>query len=77
MAKCVVTGKRRQTGNMVSFANNKTKRVFGANIQKIQVKHADGTVERITVSTKALKKSEFLKPAPRRIILEDLKKAAE
>lgn len=77
MAKCEITGKHRQTGNKVSFANNKSKRVFAANIQKIQVMREDGTVERVSVSTKALKKSNFLKPAPRRVILEDLKKAAE
>ncbi len=75
MAKCEVTGKKRTTGNNVSFAHNKTRRVFGANIQKIQVMREDGTVERMAISTKALKKSTLLKPAPRRVILEELKKA--
>ncbi len=68
MAKCEVTGKRRQTGNKVSHANNKSKRVFGANIQKVKIVDENGTVRRAHVSTRALKSGLVTKAAPRRIM---------
>ena len=36
MARCIVTGKTTRSGNNVSHANNKTKRQFKANLQKVR-----------------------------------------
>jgi large subunit ribosomal protein L28 len=67
MAKCEVTGKRRQVGNNVSHANNKTKRAFKANIQKVRIIDENGVTRRAHVSTKALKSGEVRKALPRRV----------
>ncbi len=37
MARCAVTAKKRQIGNKVSHANNKTKRVFNVNIRSARL----------------------------------------
>lgn len=54
MAKCAITGKRPQVGNNVSHANNKTKRRFLPNLQKVRI-IVDGRVKRVRVSTRAIK----------------------
>jgi large subunit ribosomal protein L28 len=54
MAKCAITGKRPRVGNNVSHANNKTKRRFLPNLQRVRVE-VDGRVRRMWVSTRALK----------------------
>jgi len=75
MAKCQFTGKKRATGNTVSHAKNRNKRVFGANIQKIKIKDENGTTKRVTIAAGELKsRNEILKPAPRKVILAELKK---
>ncbi|MCB2155629.1 50S ribosomal protein L28 [bacterium] len=74
MAKCEVTGKRRAVGNNVSHANNKTKRTFGANIQRVKIVDENGTTRHAYVSTKALKSGAVAKAAPRKVILEELKR---
>jgi large subunit ribosomal protein L28 len=76
MAKCEVTGKHRKVGNNVSHANNKTKRVFGANIQRVKIVDENGIVRRAYVSTSALKNGTVTKAAPRRV-LRELAKDAE
>jgi len=70
MPKCQISGKRRRTGNNVSHANNKTKRVFGANIQKVRVVDENGTKKRMYVSTRVLRNGEVTKAAPRKVLLE-------
>ena len=72
MAKCELTGKKRQIGNSVSHANNKTKRPFGANLQKVRIVDEDGVTRRAWVSTKALKSGLVAKVAPRKVILANL-----
>lgn len=77
MAKCEITGKRHRVGNNVSHANNKTKRRFKANIQKVKIVDETGTTRRAYVSTKALKSGLVTKAAPRKVLLaqlEDTKK---
>ncbi len=55
MAKvCLVTGKKRVSGNSVSHSHIKTKRTWGANLQKKTVE-IDGKKVRGYFSTKALK----------------------
>jgi large subunit ribosomal protein L28 len=52
--KCYVTGKSPKQGNNVSHANNKTKRTWGVNVQKVRIL-VDGKPKRVYVSTRALK----------------------
>lgn len=52
--KCFITGKAPRTGNNVSHANNKTKRTWGVNVQKVRIL-VDGKPKRVWVSTRALK----------------------
>lgn len=63
MARCHVTGKRTTTGHNVSHANNRTKRTFKPNLQKIRVL-IDGTPRKVHVSTRAIKAGKVQK-APR------------
>lgn len=73
MAKCEITGKHRQSGNNVSHANNKTKRTFGANIQRLKIVDENGTVRRAYVSTKAIKSGLVKKAPPRKAVLARLR----
>lgn len=52
--KCYVTGKTTSFGQNRSFAENKSKRKFKANLQKVRIL-VDGKPKRVYVSTKALK----------------------
>lgn len=55
MAKvCFVTGRKARSGNKRSHANNKSKRSFGANLQKVRIM-VDGTPKKVWVSARALK----------------------
>ncbi|CAN5459829.1 50S ribosomal protein L28 [soil metagenome] len=69
MAKCEITGKQRRVGNSVSHANNKTKRTFKANIQKVKIVDENGVTRRAYVSTKALKSGLVRKAVSRKIQL--------
>ncbi|RYL95378.1 50S ribosomal protein L28 [Sporolactobacillus sp. THM7-4] len=51
---CYVTGKTTKFGQNRSFAENKSKRTFKANLQKVRIL-VDGKPKRVYVSTKALK----------------------
>jgi len=52
--KCYITGKAPKQGHNVSHANNKTKRSWGVNVQKVRIM-VDGKPKRVYVSTRALK----------------------
>lgn len=55
MAKeCYYTGRKAKSGNTRSHAMNKSKRRFGANLQKVKIM-VDGEPKRVWVSTRALK----------------------
>ncbi|HEX7058186.1 MAG TPA: 50S ribosomal protein L28 [Bacilli bacterium] len=58
--KCFVTGKSPKQGNHVSHANNKTKRTWGVNVQKVRIL-VDGKPKRVYVSTRALKSGKVLR----------------
>lgn len=58
---CEICNKRRQSGNNVSHANNKTKRVFNPNLQTIKAL-INGAAKRIRVCTRCLR-SGFVKKA--------------
>jgi len=60
---CEICGKRPSAGNNVSHANNKTKRVWYPNLQKIRVlNEKTGAVKRRKVCTRCLR-SGFVKKA--------------
>ncbi|MFC7442395.1 50S ribosomal protein L28 [Laceyella putida] len=51
---CYITGKKGRTGNKVSHSNRKSKKKWGANVQKVRIL-VDGKPKRVYVSTRALK----------------------
>ena len=60
MAKvCSVCGKGKLSGNLVSHSNRKTPRQYSANLQKVKVKHADGSVTSEYVCTRCLKSDKI------------------
>ncbi|MEO5358118.1 MAG: 50S ribosomal protein L28 [Nitrospirae bacterium YQR-1] len=54
MAACSVCGKIKTVGNNVSHANNKTKRWFKPNLQKVKAKTDKGPMK-IVVCTRCLR----------------------
>lgn len=52
--KCYVTGKKPGSGNQVSHANNRNRRSWGVNVQRVRIL-VDGKPKRVYVSTRALK----------------------
>ena len=77
MAKCEITGRRRRTGNNVSHANNRTKRTFKPNLQKVKIIDENGAIRRAYVSTKALKSGAVMKAPSRRVWRESQEQAAQ
>ncbi|WP_054708431.1 50S ribosomal protein L28 [Shouchella patagoniensis] len=51
---CYITGRKARSGNKRSHAMNKTKRRWGANVQKVRIM-VDGKPKRVYVSARALK----------------------
>lgn len=60
MAKCAICGKKPMSGNNVSHANNKTKRVFKPNVKKIRVR-VGGSVKRVNICTRCLRSAHVEK----------------
>jgi large subunit ribosomal protein L28 len=60
MAVCSVCGKKRVTGNNVSHANNKTRRIFQPNLQRIRLTTDQGT-KRMSVCTRCLRSGKVKK----------------
>ncbi|MBD2846150.1 50S ribosomal protein L28 [Paenibacillus sp. IB182496] len=56
--KCIITGKGPSSGNHVSHANNKNRRTWGANVQKVRIL-VDGKPKRVYVSARALKSGKL------------------
>lgn len=55
MAKeCYFTGRKARSGNNRSHAKNKSKRTYGANLQKVRIM-VDGKPKKVWVSARALK----------------------
>jgi len=63
--KCEICGKRPSVGHNVSHANNRTKRRWLPNVQKVRAV-VNGQVKRIRVCTKCLKAGKVVKPSVRR-----------
>ena len=62
MAKCEMCEKRRRVGNNVSHANNKTKREFKPNLQKVRVQLPSGEVKRMNVCARCIRSGKVVKP---------------
>jgi large subunit ribosomal protein L28 len=60
MAKCAVCGKGPTVGNTVSHANNRTKRRWEPNLQRVRAKFG-ATVRRVRVCTGCLKSGRVTK----------------
>jgi large subunit ribosomal protein L28 len=59
---CEVCGKGPQTGHNVSHANNKTKRRWYPNLQRVRAL-VDGKAQRMRVCTRCLKSNRITKAA--------------
>ncbi len=59
---CALCGKKPSTGNNVSHANNKTKRRFNPNLQRVRAR-VDGSVRRIRVCTRCIRSGKVTKVA--------------
>ena len=59
---CDVCGKRRSVGNNVSHANNKSKRVWRPNLQRVRAA-VNGGVQRLLVCTRCLRSGKIAKAA--------------
>ena len=56
--KCELCGKTTGNGNQVSHANNKTKRLWKPNLQRIKAK-IDGRVKYVRVCTRCIKSDKL------------------
>ncbi len=59
---CDICSKRRGVGNNVSHANNKTRRVWRVNLQRVHVV-IDGTRRHVKVCTRCLRSGKITKAA--------------
>jgi len=59
---CDVCGKHRSVGNKVSHANNKSKRVWRPNLQRVRAA-VNGGVQRLLVCTRCLRSGKVAKAA--------------
>ncbi|MEW5773734.1 MAG: 50S ribosomal protein L28 [Thermodesulfobacteriota bacterium] len=64
--QCDVCGKKPQVGNNVSHANNKSKRLFKPNLQKVRVQTANGGVKQANVCTRCLRSGAIQKPVAKK-----------
>jgi large subunit ribosomal protein L28 len=61
MALCAVCGKGPRSGNNVSHANNKTKRVWRPNLQPARIVTDNGTRKRVRVCTSCISAGKIRK----------------
>ncbi|SDN93545.1 50S ribosomal protein L28 [Desulfonauticus submarinus] len=61
--RCEICGKGPLVGNNVSHANNKTKRRFLPNLQKVRAVLPNGEVRRIRVCTRCIRSGAVKKPS--------------
>ncbi len=59
---CELCGRRPSSGHNVSHANNKTKRRFNPNLQRVRAL-VDGSVRRLRVCTRCIRSGEVTKVA--------------
>ena len=61
--KCDLCGKSPGVGNNVSHANNKTKRRFHPNLQRVRAQLPSGQVKKVTACTRCIRSGVVVKPA--------------
>lgn len=52
---CEVCGKKPMSGNNVSHAHNKTRKVFKPNLQKVRAIAANGSIRSVKVCTRCIR----------------------
>ena len=60
--RCEICGKGPAVGNKVSHANNKTKRRWLPNLQRVKAK-VEGSVKRLRVCTRCIRSGKIVKTA--------------
>ncbi len=60
--RCEICGKGPSVGNKVSHANNKTKRRWLPNLQRVKAK-VEGSVKRLRVCTRCIRSGKIVKTA--------------
>jgi large subunit ribosomal protein L28 len=61
MRSCIHCGKGKRVGNNVSHANNKTKRLWEPNLQRVRAL-VDGSVKRVYACTRCIRGGKITKP---------------
>lgn len=61
---CYICEKRPGTGNNVSHANNRTKRRWLPNLQRVRILDQEGEVRRVKVCTSCIKGNKIRKAPP-------------
>lgn len=61
--ECEICGKKPTTGNNVSHANNKTKRRWLPNLQKVRMATAGGGSKQARVCTRCIRSGAVVKPS--------------
>ncbi len=61
--KCDFCGKTPHVGHNVSHANNKTKKTWYPNLQRVRHVGSDGAVRRVRVCTRCIRTGVVVKPA--------------
>lgn len=64
---CDICGKHRSVGNHVSHANNRTKRVWQPNLQRVRAS-VNGGVRRLRVCTRCLRSGRVQKAPIRQLV---------
>lgn len=62
---CYVCGKVPSTGHNVSHANNRTKRRWLPNLQRVRILDADGALRRVRVCASCIRAGKVRKPVAR------------
>jgi large subunit ribosomal protein L28 len=62
---CDICGKGPSVGNNVSHANNRTKRMWRPNLQRVHA-NLNGTVRRILACTQCIRSGRVVKASPRK-----------
>ncbi len=64
---CEICGKHPSSGNSVSHANNRTRRRFLPNLQRVKAQLPSGEVRYIRACTRCLRSGAIVKPAVRNV----------
>lgn len=72
---CSICGKTQQTGNNVSHANNKNKRVFKPNLQTVRVDNGGSTMKTL-VCTRCIRTGKVQKAVSAKVTKAASEKAA-